>query len=104
MNYKLYQNWILDQIKTGMSWQDIIYQAIIKFDNEIPDKKPKLLQNVYSLFLCLSEELDTPEEINSMLLDIMLYCEGEDTGFYNPYTKEALLGELKSLIEKHNQQ
>lgn len=102
MNHIPYQDWVLLQKSTGKNWPEIINLAINEFSHEIPKEKPKLPEDISFLFSCLSEEIDTPEEVNSLLLDIMLYCEGEDTGFYDPYNKEALLAELNSLIKKYS--
>ena len=104
MNHdNIYHTWITEQKNENKTWQEIILSAIEKFSDQVPDQKPKQSTEIFLLFSYLSHELDTPAEIHSLLIDIMLYCEGEYTGGYadNNYHKNYLLTSLVERIKNH---
>lgn len=99
MNKEFYHNWIITQKNSGLTWQQIILSALENFSSKIPDQKPKQSTEIFLLFSYLSHELDTPVEVHSLLTDIMLYCEGEETGGYTneQFNKIFLLEKLHEM-------
>ena len=90
-----YENWLnLRKKENGL---DIVREALETFNTEIPEMLPKEQLPVSMLFSTLSTHMSLSQDMRSALLDLMLYCEGEETGF-GPQTKDARVSAIKDLL------
>jgi hypothetical protein len=90
-----YHTWLAS--REYIDWKSLIREALDMFDAEIPEMLPKEQLPVSILFSILSSDENIPQDVRSVLLDLMLYCEGEETGF-GPQTKIARINAIKNLL------
>lgn len=87
-----YKDWV---IKQGAFNDKIVLIALEQFYNDIPEHfTPNISHPVAKLFLHISEIISIDETTRSKLLDLMLYCEGEDTFCEHEYSRKGFISVL----------